>query len=110
MPLVEKKIEHVTVLLEVKIGEKNQFKEPLTVLDKRPSIILTDEDEKYLVLVKESLEKKKESLGRMCVRYIRPAVFASRDLFTDINLPVHTWLRLFIFIVKWIVAPTMTHS
>ncbi|OQV18641.1 hypothetical protein BV898_07270 [Hypsibius exemplaris] len=92
-PMAEKTIEHVTVVLEIKVGEKNQLKEPAFVVDDHSGIVLTDDDEKYLAMIKETLERNKESLGRMCVRYIRPAVFASRDIFSDINLPAHHELK-----------------
>lgn len=68
------KIEYATVVLEVLVGERNGYDEP-EVIDEDPThVVLTEEDEIYLSGVKKVLESRKESLGRISVRYIRPAV------------------------------------
>lgn len=68
------KIEHTTVVLEVLVGERNGYEEPAVIDEDPTNVVLTEEDETYLAGVKAILESRRESLGRISVRYIRPTV------------------------------------
>lgn len=72
IPDTRGKVNDVTVVMEIAIGERNKYRESRRIQEDEMFIHLTDEDETYLSRIKAVMEENGDSLGRITIKYIRP--------------------------------------